>query len=773
MPEIDRTFTWRPTGGYNPSAPYSGDADTIIFRGQNMIVKGSQESGVYLENWQGVTAFTEVSPPAPVALTGTVSFTSGLPTVTGTNSKFTQELIPSQWILAGNDIWNVYSIESDTSLTLSQPINATAVGATASRVQIVTEVDNIRGNLIRGSIIRFPNGNFLTVGDGVVRFNGDVLSASVTASKRLRLGVFNPATSTTINNGYTSFPLGMAVPVLTTLTAVGGGTKNMQAGVYSVRITAERTTTGGYNNPSEKVEVTLTANQRIQITFPAMDTASGQDAWGVYVTLYSTGGGIQGPWFFYGTITTAQVSSAGGTFTIEYNDAEVSGNRLLTFNNDPPPDACFVVSLQGLPILISCNGRGRKLTSSTGGVATAATTAGSGAVVGTATQFLTDLNRGQLIYIDGRLYEVLTVTDDLNITVTPNALATASGLTVSLADTAPGPVIRPAKPAINGANVEAFPAEFKVAVDPPENIIGWIRGAQGRIYAMTENYLHMVSSTGNPDLPVTVRPYWRAGFRNPQSLCFVNDTLYGYTQTGPTRSIADADEGIMEHSFAAPVTVIMKDWAPERVRIGYDPKNEAVCFFHATQGNAVTGFRVTDCLMYMLKLGVWSPLIQISGLAAGADRIVTGVATVAGKMVLCMTDTVAPTGKNFKWDEGVDAIAAYITTPFMDAGDPGSDKTLTGLQMTGYSSSSVAAGIWASVAGGDIPTAPLVAGSSPDSGALSFAQGASSRTSFLERADVPRSRLFAVRVGLNWTGSGELARLDELAVRGNITGKRY
>lgn len=763
----DVVTTWRPDGGYNPTQPYNGDAANTIFRGQNMVIKGSRESGVYLENWRGVTAFTETSPPAPVALTGTVSFTSGSPVIAGSGTLFTQELIPGQWILAGNDIWNVYSIESDISLTLTENINATAIGATASRVQIVTEVDTVRANLIRGSVIRFPNGNFVTVGDGAVRFNGNTLTSSVAATKRLKLAIQNPGTATSVNNGYTSFPLGMAVPTLTTVTATGGGTKNMQAGTYSVRIAPGRAATGGYNNPSNKVEVTLTAGQRIQVTFPAMDTTSGQDAWDIYVTLYSTGGGIQGPWYYYVTITTADVPSAGGTYVIEYNDAEVSGNRLLSFNNDPPPDAAFVATLQGLPVLISCNGKGRKMQG------TVATTATSGAVVGTGTSFTTDLNRGQLVYIDNRLYTVETITDATNITVRPNALATAGSLVMTLADTAPGPVVRPAKPAINGANLEAFPAEFKVAVDPPENIIGWTRGAQGRIYLMTENYLHLCSSTGNPELPVTVRPYWRAGFRNPQALVFVNGTLYGYTITGATRSIADADEGIMEHSFAAPVAAITANWRPERVRVGYDPKNEAICFFHSTQGSAEVGFRVTDCLMYMLRLGVWSPLIRVSGAGTGEDRILTGVATIAGEMALCMLDTVAPSGKNYRWDQGTGAISAYITTPFMDGGDPGADKTLTGMQMTGYSASSVTAGIWSAPAGSDIPLSALIAGASPDSGSLTITQGSDSQPSFLQRANVPRARLFAVRVALAWNGSGTLARLDEMVIRGNTPDRRH
>lgn len=753
MPAIDQIITWRPTRGYRPTTPYDGDASDFIFRGLNMILKGDG-ANAYLENWQGVLDYGDASPPADVALTGTVTFNANSNALAGVGTLFTQELVVGSWILVNEDIYTVYEIISDTSLTTTGAFNSTGAGATAYKTQTVQELDTARCNLVRGSVVKFGNGNLLAVGDGVVRVNGAALSASLTATKRITLAIYDPAAST-----YTNYPLGMAVPTLMTVTAVGGGTKNMQAGTYSVRIAASRTSTGGYNNPSEKVEVTLTAGQQMQITFPAMDTASGQDAWDVYVTLYSTGGGIQGPWYYYGTITTAQVAAGGGTYTIEYNDAEVSGNRLLTFDNDPPPDAMFVATLQGLPVLLSCNGPGRLLNG------TVATTSGSGAVVGTGTTFLTDLNRGQLIYIDGKLRTVVTITDNTNMTVSPDATATAGSLVISLADTAPGAVIRPAKPAINGANVEAFPANFKVAVDPPEDIIGWVRGAQGRIFAMTQNYLHLVSSTGNPQLPVTVRPFWRAGFKNPQGLCFVNGTLYGFTQNGATRSIADGDEGIMEHSFAAPVASIFLGWESERVRIGYDPKNEAVCFFYAGAGAGSTGFRESACLMYMLRLGVWSPLIIISD--AAQNMTVTGVATVAGQLDLTIS------GNNYQWDEGTDAVSAYISTPFMDAGDPGADKTLTGVQVTAYSDSTMSGGIWTAGAGEDVPIADLENGVSPDSDAILFTQGSFVRPSFLQRVNVPRARLFAFRTNLSWDGSGQLARLDEAVIRGNITERRY
>ena len=753
MPAIDQVITWRPTGGFRPSAPYDGDVADYIFRGKNMILRGAGAT-VYLETWQGVTNFGDASPPADVALTGTIEGT-GI-TITGTGTLFTRELIPNQWILIANNIYQVYAIASDVSLTLAESlVAAVSAGATAYRVQTVVEVDNARGNLIRGSIIRFPNGNLLVVGDGVVRLNGNTLTSSLTASKRIQLAVFNPA-----NQQYSNFPLGMAVvttPIV--LATTGGGTKNMQVGTYSVRITPARTTTGGYNNPSPKTEVAITVvNDRIQITFPAMDTASGQDAWDVYVSLFTTGGGIEGPWYFYKTVTTADVSSAGGNYVIEYNDAEVSGSRLLTFDNDPPPDACFVATLQGLPILLSCNGRGRKL------AGTAATVATDNTVTGTSTAFTSEINRGQLIYIDNRLYTVTTVTSNTSIEVDPAPLNTASGLDISLADTAPGPVVRPAKPAINGANVEAFPANFKVAVDPPENIIGWVRGAQGRIFLMTENYLHLCSSTGNPDLPVTIRPFWRSGFRNPYALIFVNDTLYGYTRNGPTRSVGDGDETIEEHSFAAPVQAVFRSWVADRVQVGYDAKNEAVCFFHSGPASGSTP-RSTECLMFMLRLGKWSPTIIIENVAA--NRALTGVATVAGSMVLVLS------GANYQWDTGTEAIGGYVATGFMDAGDPGADKTLTAMQMTGYSTDIVNGGIWAASAGEDVPIVDLENGTNSDSGTLAFAQGSFVRPSFRQHANVARARLFASRVNISWDGSGQVGRLDELVIAGNITERRY
>lgn len=739
-------FSWRPTGGYIPTSPYTGDNPNYIFRGLNQILKGNGES-LYCESWRGSEDISETV--TYTTLTGTVATTANSQTVTGTSTLFTEQLIIGQPILISNQLYQVRAIASNTSMTITPAAGATGSGITAYAPHILTDVDISRGNLARGSILRFPQGTILAVGSGQVLINGSALSGGgMTADKRLQIGVYDPSTG-----NYTVDKLGMKTPVLTTVAAQAGGTKNMQGGTYSVRIVPARLATGGWNNPSEKVEVTIATGEKIRITFPAMDTTAGQDAWDIYATLYSTGQGIQGPWYFVERINAAHVSTAGGTYDIEYNDADISGNRLLEFNNDPPPDAGFVASFQGFPVLLSCNGPGRVL------AGTAATTASDATITGTSTTFTQDVAVGQLIYIGSGLYEVLEVTSNTAIEVSPTPTANASGLTVRLADTTPGPVVRPSKP----NNPEAFPASYAVAVSPPENIIGYVEGG-GRIFLMTENRLHMAVLSGVSVSPVTVRPFWRAGFRNSQALVFVNGYLYGYTQNGATRSIADGDEGAQEHEFAAPVAADMRSWLPERVRVGYDPVNEAVCYFHSNDNVNGSGYYQTKVLMFMLQTQRWSPPIVIE--SNSAHMTVTGVATVSGNLYFTANQ------KNWRWDSGTNTVSGYLASPFLNLAQDGRDMTVRGVGMTGYSASSVNAGIWAAQVLEDLPISDLVNGTSPDSGAVAFAQGSGARQSLWQKLNVRRSRLAAIRVNLD-SSSGNLSRLDEVFIDVSARSVKY
>jgi hypothetical protein len=140
----------------------------------------------------------------------------------------------------------------------------------------------------------------------------------------------------------------------------------MQGGSYSIVITPARKETVGYNNPSDRADVTIATNDKISITFPAMDTANGQNAWIVWVTTFADTLGadlnyLNGPWHRFRLFDDTEVSPLGGTIEIEYYDAEVENNEIVSFNNDAPTDAEFVGILNNIPVWISCQGQGYDL----------------------------------------------------------------------------------------------------------------------------------------------------------------------------------------------------------------------------------------------------------------------------------------------------------------------------------------------------------------------------------------------------------------------------
>ncbi len=739
---MPRTF-FTVEAGFVPTQPISGENNGSLYRGQNMIVRGVP-GATYLENWLGISSQTESAPD--LTLTGTVATTSGSTTVTGTSTLFLSELIVSQMVLINSRPYTVREIVSNTSMRVSQPATATASGLTIKAPRTLMDTDFFRASMVRGNVLRTAQGNLLAVGQGEVRLNGAVLAGtSLTATPQLKLAIYNPDGAT-----YSVYKLGMKTPTLTTVAGTAGGTKNMQAGTYSVRIVPARIATYGYNNPSAAVEVTITTGQKIRITFPAMDTTAGQDAWRVYGTLFSANQGITGPWYYVDTVTAAHVSSAGGTYDFEWRDAEIQVNEQAEFDNDPPPAAAFVASLANYPILVSTNGPGRVL------AGTVATTATSQTVTGTGTAFDTDLTVGSAVWISSKFYEVVEIASATSMTVAPAADATASGLTIRLGDNAPGPVIRPCKPAINGVNIEAYPTRFAVAVSPPETIIGWTSGL-GRLYLMTENRLHIATLTGNSAAPVTVRPFWRVGFRNPQSCVFVNGYLYGFTTGGATRSIADGDEGSEEHAFAAPVASVMESWLPDLVRVAYDPKNEAVVFLYSSLDVNSSGYYNTNALMYHLRTGRWSTTIIME--STSANLTTTGVATVSGQFFLAVS------GQTYAWDQGANTVNWFVVWPFFDGGDFAADKTVTGFAATCLTGTGGNAGIHGGVSGADVAlSTALTDNTVAASGVINLPTSTAIKHTEYFKLNVKELRSFTARVAGQYTGTGEKHRIDELMV---------
>jgi hypothetical protein len=326
---------------------------------QNMIIQGIGNLS-YPQCYGGSLSLSQTI--ATLNLTGTIAI-NGTSTVTGTTTAFTTELNPGQFVLLVNSgthksyLIAVKRIIDDTHFICWQTPADTASGLTGTRLPVIFPVDQDIGTCIFGNFKRLDKGTLLSVGQGVARINGSALSSSLTLTRAPQISIYNSGAGT-----YTNFTLGMATSAAPTLADnAAGGTKNMQAGTYGVVITPARTATLGFNNPSVPQTVTLAAaNHRVDITFPAMDTANGQDGWYAWVTRYADSLGadknyIEGPWYLL-NLTPYTGSSAGFTKTVEWLDGEVEANGLVDFDNFAPPNALFIAGLNNIYLWISCQG---------------------------------------------------------------------------------------------------------------------------------------------------------------------------------------------------------------------------------------------------------------------------------------------------------------------------------------------------------------------------------------------------------------------------------
>lgn len=342
-----------------PTTPRTGNENEGVWRVENMVRRGRGGHFFYevLGGERNLDENIEL-----VALTGTVAVTTGSNVVTGTGTLFLTECsIGQRIIIIDNDGEQtipifVKQVISDTEYIAWRNSDVSLSGQTGWRMPRLFAMDQDRATMLWGNALRLDKGSILAVGDGTLRVNGSTLAGtSLTATREPQIALLAP------NQTYTVFTLGMDEPAAPSLAAVAGGTKGMQGGNYSIVITPAREQTVGFNNPSQRADVTIATNDLIRITFPAMDTANGQNAWMIWGTTFAESLGadlnyLNGPWFFVRMITTADVSSGGGTYDIEWLDAEIETNEIVSFDNDPPPQALFVEMLNNTPVWLSCRG---------------------------------------------------------------------------------------------------------------------------------------------------------------------------------------------------------------------------------------------------------------------------------------------------------------------------------------------------------------------------------------------------------------------------------
>jgi hypothetical protein len=553
---------------FHPSAANTGNENTTVLRGKNMMLRGS-EGSFYFEAYGGHKNLNE---PIPIMqLTGQISYVDGSLVVTGVGTSFKTELRFGQKFIAGNPLQVLVpdDIISNTRMIVQRAPDASGTLEDAFKPAHLFEINNQRGTLVWGNAVKSDRGNIIAVGEGRLRLNGELLAGDdFVASRRLKLAIFDPNTQTyTVDEmGFNSAPSSSGVSI----TVVAGGVKDMTQGTYSFRWSWADSTTGfGFSNPSEVIKldasnnpIAITAtNQRFKLDFTAglPSKPTNADSIIVYRSLFSDPTqnptqAAEGSWFVAST-TKISALETGDILYIDVLDGELSTE--VTFDNDAPPDADWVSFLAGDPILISCYGD---------------------KVVGGS-------DRGA----------------------------------------SPGPFVSPSR----RGNRHGFPAATATVLSPPDTIIGFLPGV-GRLFLLTRTGLPFAAATGQSDFPVETRAFWQTGFKSPYGLVFINDTLYAFTHKGPTRSIATGDVGGEQFAFAGAVEEITREWHAGYVHAVHDPKNELIVLIYSASHRNDDGFWVSLALPYYLRYGVFGPLIEIS--KPDRDMIVTGAASVGGKL---------------------------------------------------------------------------------------------------------------------------------------------
>jgi hypothetical protein len=685
-------------GGFVPSQQVNGEANDTVYRGQNVIFKGSA-GNIYAEafrGWQDRTNGTIF-----LINTGiTVTAISGNQTITQTPASggMAAALRGGHMIQLDGRPYLITAVPTTNTATIQPAFQPVTTPLPASYTIFVMPTLCPMNNRLGvafggGNAISLPRGHILTTGiKNILQGYPNPASGTVVVND-IGLGVSGSPALIRAPSFLTEIPLGFAVPVISAITAVGTGTKNMPAGTYSMRISRGRSETTGYGNPSEAAEVTINAGQAIRITFPAF--ATGQTTWRIFGSLFSVAEGITGPWYELDELTTTQVTTGGpggaNTFDFEWRDFEIAGSQLATFDNNIPPQAEFVVLFGGIPILLSCLGQ------------------------------------------------------------PPSDTPTA-------ADRSPGPSLQPAK----AYNIEGFPAAASLAVGPVQNIVGFVEG-EGRLYVMTSDYVHIVTLTGNPDQPLTVRPFVQSSFVRHNSLVYVEGILYGYGRRGPVRISGAEGTGAEDRTFAAAVRDVTADWEAARVFVMYDPYNEAIVYIHSSD-DLLGGFWTSKALVYHLPLGIWSTPLIIQ--ESGRDMNVSGVATLNGRAFFVTANDL------WMWDAGAADRQWFVTTPFIDQSAEGLDKNIRNLAVTGRGGIGYA-GVYGPLSGDpvDIGSLEAIGAGGSRSGSIVLQPTSNEvAVSKVYKLNVRNIRLYALKVGGTDVVARPRDRVDEMVLTGNVHG---
>jgi hypothetical protein len=543
--------------------------------------------------------------------------------------------------------------------------------------------------LLNGNALLTDQGTILCVGQGVLLVNGVPLTGdSLIASRKAQVALYDAPTMTydVQDVGFTTVPniTGANITIL-----AGGGTKNMSLGYYSFHVVYYSTKTAGFGDPTDTLLDPVT-HEGFKIT-------------------------------------------------------AVNSRFDIDFSSDVPPPKANGYIIYGNPYSGSSDN------------SRVSAIQGPWFAIGDPVPF-TDLIGGHYTfdYVDFDLdanspvafnndpppdAEFYGELDRYPFLISTNGPGVGSGS--RSVSTSPGAFVSP----IKAENFDAYPFTFKVPTEKGETIIGVVSAA-GRIFVMTANTLQAVTPTGLPSAPFTCRPFWKRGFQGQFSLCFVDDTLYGFTSAGVFRSIATGDEGNESHEFAASVEAQMAGWNGAYVFVRHDPKNEEICFIYSAAQQNDDGYWESLIYPYSLRFNDWQiPIVLTS---ETQDMVVSGAATVHGHLELIVGGrTAGPSSwKTYRYDSpGGEIVPAYVTFTYQDGGAEMTAKCIRKMRPKGKFTSAKMQ-IYATTPDSDVDVTDLETGANP-----AFEVSLTDST-VVKQYEITKTR---VRNAMMWTARLELS----------------
>lgn len=622
-------------------------------------------------------------------------------------------------IRAGNNCW----LRGDGRIEVANGVSQTSSTAVGARIfQFNTQRAEIEGALVSG---RLPYAGLLRYQNAVMFYLSELASKQVYLDETSVTGLTTSASAGMLRIGipggsWSVYDAGFNPPVLagTNVSTPNVGSKDM-LGYTGVSLCAWRTITNAISAPSNVVYKTLDAtNKSILIDISAVSTQSGQDGWIYGGTGVGDGSG-----------TTSVVRyiriTPRGTFTATNGSPTLAGSGTL-WTQDLRPNDYILIGAVTYTVLSVDSDTQVTLTANFG------EPTGSGKTA-TITKASAEWYNGELGTVLSRdVYKPVKAAGVFSYA----GRAFLWGCYGQDASAVTGPAI---VPLLQDNTEHTGAARNTILTSNGDDILN-VSPGETRLFVMTTNTLESVTFTADTNVPYKVRVLYQPGFKATRNGCVFQDQFYGYSNK-PLRTVVDDN---IDTEFGLGVWSAMKAWTPANVVVLPDPVNMAVLYCH------YDGVSATTVIPWMVMHNAWGPPHTVS------NQITDGAVVNGG---LYVTVNNAGAYKTYGWETGTTGTASspYVTSQFLDTGDPAARKTVKSLVVNGKTSNVRAYRI--SPAG----TYPDL--TSTGAATATFSTSSSEKAEKEIRTHIPECRALALRVDFPTAGT-----LDSLAARGYVKG---